>query len=170
MNVAIADTLPVALISDDESIERTLAEFDAKVKVWSSAVLEAQSILRNITEQQDVQSDTAPELPEEEHVSEESELPADEPPDYDCDDEPQDESEEINPVALQEEDNTDTHQDHDEMLLNSVDDKIAQRIRVIRRLNPGNKSVEELIDELNVKVNPKSQTPKKSGRKLWWRK
>jgi len=53
----------------------------------------------------------------------------------------------------------------DEKLLASLDPEIAKAIRVMRRLNPGKRSVKELLEEYQASKGASATEPKK---KSWW--
>ncbi|UCD30031.1 MAG: hypothetical protein JSV03_06025 [Planctomycetota bacterium] len=173
----MSDKKSLDIPKDNSSIEQALADLDSKLASWTATVCESQLLQEQTSEPQE-------QLIESPDQQTESDVPIDEstPPtpatteDLSNDDlavsESEVEQEAVSSSIDTEEQKEESlesapDQDDDEEILDSLDEDTAKRIRVLRRITNGKKSVRELLQEYQVaqRENKVEEKPKKS----WFR-
>lgn len=178
--------LPLSL--KEEGIEQALSELDAKLSAWTSAMRGAQDKLRSMIAESSSHPAAEKKSPprviakpahaESEVVDGDQAVPVEAEPieriaEAEAPVEPAAEPRKrhgIRPVAPVveevEESSEPSKREEEEAFLAALEPETAQKIRVIRRLNPQGKSVQELLEE--VRNNPVGQDASQPQKKSWF--
>jgi hypothetical protein len=183
------------LTPDDGEIQQAFVELDEKLAEWTAAMLDAQSslnqhatatVVEDFTEtaeveetayEEEVESTIVEEPPiERPAVAESIEIEADEASEevVPSSNEPEEISNDIPEIRsafgekprASDDVKSEPASEDEEKLLASLDPEAAKAIRIMRRLNPGKKSVKELLAE--YEAAPASSSNEQSKKKSWW--
>jgi len=187
-------TMDIDTPSDNSNIVQALEDLDAKLAAWTKAVHEVQSKCREqtgdeekpkevvnqqeqISQQSDQEEQITQQIDHEEKISQQSDIgaEADNLEEYvEKESISTEVNQEVCTPCVQSESNeqmddsvSDDDSDDDKELLASLDEETAKRIRVLRRLASGKKSVRELL-EMSKKTEQQPNEKQKQPRKKLW--
>ncbi len=173
----------IPLPTDDGAIQAAFTQVNAKMSAWTSAMSDAQRVVRGAATSarrlKAVPEDQTPPVPEDVPQAPAPAAATLPPPTVPVDVAPHRELPEAGEQTAAEpgatantpvdsppaQEKSNATLDEDESLLATLDDETAKAVRVMRRLNPGKKSVRELLEEYRASGADPSTQPKK---KSWW--